>query len=50
MVAFTLRISEEVNDKLELIAFLEKTSKTEIIRDALETHLAQYKNVKDPRK
>lgn len=50
MVAFTLRLDEEMDDRLELISFLEGKSKTQLIREALLEFLKDYKDVKDPRK
>lgn len=50
MVAFTVRLNEEVDEKLELAAFLEDRSKSEIIREALATYLDKYNGTQDPRK
>lgn len=49
MVAFTLRLTEDMDQRLELISFLEGKTKTQLIREALMEYLKQYKNVKDPR-
>lgn len=49
-VAFTLRLEEDLDEKLEYLAFLQRTSKTALIREAVENLLKQYPEAKDPRK
>jgi predicted transcriptional regulator len=49
-VAFTLRLEDELDEQLELLAFVERTSKTAIIRRAIENFLAKQPKVEDPRK
>ena len=50
MTAFTLRIDDEQDEQLELLAFVERTSKTALIRIAIEKFLNQQPKVQDPRK
>lgn len=49
-VAFTLRLDDEQDEQLELLAFVERTSKTAIIRNAIEQFLVKQPKVEDPRK
>ncbi len=49
-VAFTLRLEDDQDEQLELLAFVERTSKTAIIREAITKFLADKPDVEDPRK
>lgn len=50
MIAFTLRLEEEMNEQLELLAFISRKAKTELIRDAIQFHLDNQPPMQDPRK
>ena len=50
MTAFTLRLEREIDEPLELLAFSGRTSKTALIRQAIEEFLAKQPKVEDPRK
>ncbi len=50
MTAFTLRIDDELDEQLELLAFVERTSKTALIRTAIIQFLNKQPKVEDPRK
>ncbi len=50
MIAFTLRLEEEMNEQLELLAFISRKPKTEIIRDAIQAHIDTQPKVTDPRR
>lgn len=50
MIAFTLRLDPDVDKQLELLAFVEGKTKTEIIREALNTYLLEQPEIEDPRK
>lgn len=49
MIAFTLRLDEDTDKQLELIAFVQGKSKTAIIRESLDRYLALQADIKDPR-
>ena len=49
-MAFTLRLDEKTDRNLEVIAFLEKRTKTDIIKEAVERYIKKYGPVEDPRK
>lgn len=50
MNAFTLRLDDELNEQLELLVFVQRTSKTEIIRQAILEYLDKNPTPEDPRK
>jgi predicted DNA-binding protein len=50
MIAFTLRLEEEMNEQLELLSFISRKPKTELIREAIQIHLDSQPPMSDPRK
>jgi len=50
MIAFTLRLNEEMNEQLELLCFISRKQKTELIREAIQSLLNSQPPIKDPRK
>lgn len=50
MIAFTLRLDEDLNEQLELLAFFSRKTKTELIREAIQSALDKQPPMQDPRK
>jgi predicted DNA-binding protein len=49
-VNFTLRLDEDLNEQLDLLVFVERTTKTALIREIIEEYIKKKPPVKDPRK